>query len=348
MLKTAFIGWLVLFGATATTLADPSDGVDPPPADESPATQAAEQGDADAGADADVNDKSDTPEDNDDARKAELAARRKARAEARRAQREAERQQKEMEAELRRAMGEQFMDVRVIYRRFLEPGERDGDAEKFEDGRQRLLAIHEPLAIPAIVEILSKGGYRCRRVMVEALDAFVGEDDATMYLIMATLFDPSAAIRDMAAMALDKRSADPRIADELRNALDSDEEPVIRHAATALAHLHDKQAVPELIDRLSMDVRVEVPISRAQYVNGIGTSYVSGYRAVVAPGASQIVPIVNYAPTGLSFGDAEDGVIVEYHTVFRTEVRDALVTITGVDFAFDMDAWRDWWATHKN
>lgn len=267
---------------------------------------------------------------------------------ARREAREAARKAAEQEAALRKAIGRHFMKVRAYYNRFLMPGERYDDPAKFENGRQRILAIQDPLAIPAIVEILSKGGHRVRTVMLEALDAFVQVDEATMYLVVVALLDPDPDVRRSASIALLKRKSDPRIVAELRQALSSDEEQVIRNAADALGVLRARQAVPDLIDRLSMQVRIEHPVSRTSLFLGVAQAFVSGYRVKAARGVAQIEPIVEGVPTGLTIGYQDDSPVVEYATIYRTEVQEALVEITGVNHGFDREAWRDWWAREQN
>jgi hypothetical protein len=184
--------------------------------------------------------------------------------------------------------------------------------------------------------------------MIEALDQFTDQDDATAYLIVVALVDPNPVLRDAAAVALLKRKSDGRIVQELRRALDSDEEAMLRNAATALGVLGDRTVVPDLIDRLSMEVIIEIPVSREGIFNGIGQAYVGGFRAKVAPGVAQIEPIVNTVSSGVALGFEDEGPIVEYKTVHRTEVQEALIAITGVNHGFDAERWRDWWDKNKD
>lgn len=313
----------------------PADG---PPADAPATTQAADEASSQP-ADATAGEESEE----------DAAARRRAeRLEQRRAEREAERLAEAQERELRRAIGRHFSDVRLYLSRFLVPGERDGDTDKFDEGRRRVLEIEDPMAIPAIIEILGKGSSAVRRVMVEALDQFVGEDDATGYLLVVTLADPDPALRNKAAMALLKRKGDRRIVQELLRALDSEDEAILRNAATALGVMGDDSVVPDLIDRLSMEYVIEVPVTRESLFTGIGQTYVGGFRAKVAPGVAQIEPIVSGAATGVSIGFGEDEPVIEYKTVHRTEVQEALIVLTGVNHGFDRDKWLEWWDQYKN
>jgi len=258
----------------------------------------------------------------------------------------AARQAAQQEAELRKAIGRHFLHVRMLYNRFLLPAERSDDRAKFEQGRQRLLAINDPLVIPAIIEILSRGGFYARSLMVEALDAFLAEDEATYNLLVITLLDPDERLRRSAAIALLKRLADPRIVVELRRALDTDDEWVLRNAAVALGLLKAREAVPDLINRLSVEVKIEYAIPYDELMLGIGQAYVEGFRVKAARGVALIEPVVNVINSGLALG-YQDRPQVEYKTIYRTEVQEALVEISGVNLGFDREAWLDWWARNQ-
>lgn len=347
------IASLLLIGTSA---GPPEDS---PPGGDAPTTRPADGGDADDNADAGEMDADDGMSEEaagdsgenavaGDAEERDADAERQERLARRRAQREAEREAEESVRQLRQAIGKHFSDVRLIHTRFLVAGERDGNIKKFDEGRRRILALKDPLAIPAIIEILSKGSPAVRRIMIEALDQFTDHDDTTAYLIVVALVDPDPLLRDAAAIALLKRKSDGRIVQELRRALDSDEEAMLRNAATALGVLGDRSVVPDLIDRLSMEIIIEVPVSRESIFNGIGQAYVGGFRAKVAPGVAQIEPIVSTVSSGVALGMEDEGPIIEYKTVHRTEVQEALIALTGVNHGFDGQLWREWWEQNKD
>ena len=170
---------------------------------------------------------------------------------------------------------------------------------------------------------------------------------ASCWLVVAALLDPDPELRRAAIIALLKRKSDPRIVGELRKALNSDDEWVLRNAADALGVLRATEAVPDLIDRLSVQIEIEHPVSQPSLFSGVAQTFIRGYRAKVARGVAQIEPIVEGAPIGVMLG-YQDHPVVEYATIYRTEVQEALVEITGVNHGFDREAWLDWWARNNN
>lgn len=207
-----------------------------------------------------------------------------------------------------------------------------------EEGRAKILEIKDPLAILPLSEVLSRGNLGCRDLLVEALSAF-SEDEATMNLTVIALVDPDAQIRARAVADLVRR-ADPRVVAQFRAALRSQSDRILRRAAYGLGELRAGAAIPELIDVLTA-VRnrwVEVPV-RA-YLGTMplvfdGTTVVqlgSGSRAVHHP----VVGV----------GSIGDEIVNEWRylpvTVYRTEVLEALKSITGENFGFERDQWRRW------
>jgi hypothetical protein len=254
-------------------------------------------------------------------------------------EREAQRAAREEERLLRKLVSKWFVKVRAIHQGRME-SEKEGSA-KFRQGREKILAIRDPLALPALTGVLSAGNVAVRRVLVEALAQFE-QDEATMNLVVITLYDPSAEIRGLAATDLLRRK-DPRVVAELRDALGSDEEPILRHAAAALGVLKARAAVEDLIDVLNTERQGTIRISRPVYLDGVliafggGCRYTHGRR------------LVYYRPIGI--GVLGSGTIVGTATSYesvpisvnRTEVQEALIAITGQNFGFDATAWQQWW-----
>jgi hypothetical protein len=212
-----------------------------------------------------------------------------------------------------------------------------------EEGRARILEIHDPLAIHPLTETLAAGDAACRLLLVQALSAFT-EDQATMNLGLISLLDPDVDVR-RAAIAELVRRGDPRIAREYRSALQHGNDVLLMRAALALGQLEDREAVPELIDALTAvrDRWVEVPVRR--YIGGWplvfdGTTVVeisSGVRALHRP------EIVGWPDRYLLWdNELENRWTYRRVTVYRTEVLQALRQITGQDFGFDREAWWRW------
>lgn len=255
-------------------------------------------------------------------------------------QREAARAQRDEEKFIRSLITEWFLKTGAIYRARM-AGNTNPNSSEFRTARKQLLAIRDPLALPALTGVLSAGHVAARTVLVEVLSRFRG-DEATMNLLVMTLLDPSASVRRLASEALAPRN-DDRVVARLRDALGSDEETILRRAARALGTLKARSAVGDLVAVLSTEDRRTVRISRPVFIGGIRSTF-GGHRRVVH-GAR----VLHYQPTsigvlgsGTMIGTVSD-IEVRTMTNFRTEVQEALISISGRNFGFDRAAWLDWW-----
>ncbi|MCG8407610.1 MAG: HEAT repeat domain-containing protein [Phycisphaerales bacterium] len=252
----------------------------------------------------------------------------------------ARRQQREEEKLIRDLITDWFVKIKAIHRSRMDGKKRGPRTEKFRKGREQLLAIRDPLALPALTGVLSTGKTATRHVLVEVLSQF-DEDEATMNLLVITLLDPSETVRKAAAIELISRN-DDRVIARLRDALGSKEEHILRNAATALGILKAGVAVDDLINVLSKETRRSVRVSRMVSIGDIYSTF-GGYRRV-AHGRR----LLRYQPTSIgvlgtstmigSVSHYEDQIV----SIHRTEVQEALIAITGQNFGFDMDAWRLW------
>lgn len=236
-----------------------------------------------------------------------------------------------------------FIKVRAIRTGRLDGPDRDELHPLFIEGRKQILAIKDPLALPALAGILSGGSESTRTLLVEALSKFP-QDEATMNLLVVALFDPSPQIRRAAAVELIPRK-DERVVMRLIDALASDEEQVLRNAATALGVLKAEQAVEPLIPRLEYKTRGPVSVPRNVYFDDVFRDF--RRPTIIVIDGRQVVH-VPYEICALGPGS----VIGTYWTteiqtisVYRTEVQEALIAITGTNFGFDANAWRAWWRT---
>lgn len=251
----------------------------------------------------------------------------------------AARQEQEAEALLRKIMSEWHLKVGAIVRGRLGCKTCDPDSDRFVEGRKQLLAIRDPLALPAITGVMSRGDVGVRCVLVELLAGFA-EDEATMNLVVMALVDPSDKIRRLAAEALIPRQ-DERVTERLRDALFGDNERLLRNAATALGILKDRSAVENLIHVLSTTERRNVRVTRPVFWHRIVRDF--GGTRVITVGTRDM----RYRPRGIlaqseaymSTIDKTESHIVD---VYRTEVQEALISITGRNLGFDRIAWLNW------
>lgn len=239
------------------------------------------------------------------------------------------------EARLERAVRREWAKrIGGIRRGLLES--RDG--ENVARGRQRILEIRDPLAIPALADVLSRGTVEARLVMVDALASFP-DDEATLNLGITGLVDPDEQVRRAALAALKPRD-DPRVAVQYIRALRVRSDVLIKRAALALGELRALGAVPDLIELLTeVAVReVEVPVREyfeiwpRDYYRGIDGGPVQGIQV----GDYRPISVYIYADQTLNVWD------VRQVRILRTEVREALVKITAQDFGFEQDRWRQW------
>ncbi len=274
--------------------------------------------------------------------------RRKSDRQANREDMDARRKEREEKRTVHKLIAQWHVRVQGLYRGRLAKGDGAGAkkgrrgklARKFEDGREKILAIDDPFALPALTKILSAGNEPSRILLVEVLSQFE-QDEATMNLIVLTVLDPSSLIRKLAALELLRRD-DPRSVRNLRDALHSSDEDILRNAATALGILKARSAADDLISVLSRVERRRVLVSRPTFLRVIYTTY--GCCCRYPHGRRYVI----YNPEGI--GVMTDGTMVgtrsrfEMRTVSvcRTEVQEALIAMTGQNFGFDREKWRLW------
>lgn len=252
-----------------------------------------------------------------------------------------EKARQEEEKIVRRIVSKWHATLSQIRQTKLDGRGRDERSRLFVQGREQVLAIRDPLAIPGIAAVLSGGTEGTRRVMVEALAQF-SEDEATLNLIVTALLDPSPDVRRRAGLALAPRD-DPRIARELRDALRADEEAVLRNAAQALGLIRAKSAVPDLIPHLETKFVGPVRVPRTYLVSGLLGCFCGPTLTIVDGWPVYYYPpdaaVLNYGTVIGTYWSTEIGVV----SVYRTEVQEALIAITGQNLGFDRAAWQRWW-----
>lgn len=260
----------------------------------------------------------------------------------------ASRARRERQIEQRRIekiITEYHVKVRAIHDGRMSPKRRNVTREKFMKARATLLEMDDVLAIPALTNVLSEGTTAARLVLIEALSQF-DHDDATMNLLVLSVLDGSERVRRAAARELRRRD-DPRVVDRLRDALESDEENVIRNAATALGEMKANETVADLIAHLSIKKMGTVRLTRPVYLGQIYGTF-GGPTHIVRGGQ-----IVRYDPVDIGVVGSghiigtDTGFVREPVAVYRTEVQEALIAITGQNFGFDEQAWLKWWDENK-
>src|SRR5262249_45821133 len=138
-----------------------------------------------------------------------------------------------------------------------------------------------------------------------------------------------------------------RMIDQLLKALRSDEEFILRSAATLLGVLKARETVPQLAAVLSTEAVMPVRVSRWVALDDIYGAHSPEQQYYLTGFA------VLYRPNGI--GVMGPGTIVGTLThyelrvvsIYRTEVQDALIAITGQNLGFDAAKWRAWAKQHR-
>lgn len=222
-------------------------------------------------------------------------------------------------------------------------------------GAEQIREIRDPLAVVPLSRVLSEGTLRSRQLLVEMLKTF-DNDEATMNLAVLALMDGDGTIRRQAALELAERN-DPRVVPELRRALFSDSDFLIRNAAVTLGLIGAQEAVPDLIEVLTAQRVRRVQVSVAEYFNGLRGSFRGQVRAQIGSGVT-----LGYAPRigvgvdpGLLGPWSGSGAVpiipVQYRLqamkVLRTDVLEALKSLTGENFGFDVATWQRWYEENR-
>ncbi|HLA84084.1 MAG TPA: HEAT repeat domain-containing protein [Thermoguttaceae bacterium] len=197
------------------------------------------------------------------------------------------------------------------------------DGDRFEQGRQAILAIDDPAAVGALDHFLANGERReVKAIYLEALGR-LNTPDAVKALAICAVEDNDQETRLLCLDHLRKEKRPDVVAYFIRMLKHKDNE-IINRAAVGLSYMGDKSAVPPLIDALV--TRHTYKINSGNPGN-IGASFGSG-------------------GTGLGVGPRVQRVRV---TKENQAVLDAIVSLVGgnVNFGFDVEAWKYWYAQHN-
>lgn len=218
------------------------------------------------------------------------------------------------------------------------------DPASAAEGKRRIAEIRDPLAILPLVKVLSEGNHSTRLLLVETLKRF-SEDESTLNLAAIALLEANDDARGAAVTELVRRK-DDRVLGQFRKALSIDDDNVVRRAAIALGALRAESAIPELIERLTVQRRksIEVPVRR--FFGAMADEFRPQGDYVQTGRRVKYQPTVGYGAAG-AFVGAETEMQKRDVTVFRTEVQQALVAITGENFGFEADEWRKWYEEKK-
>ncbi|MFW6168846.1 MAG: HEAT repeat domain-containing protein [Planctomycetota bacterium] len=189
----------------------------------------------------------------------------------------------------------------------------------------QMRAIDSPYAISAIAELLNEESdpTPLKLVYIEILSQF-DNSNAVAALLQRVMRDSDLEIRERSIEAVRKTDKEQAVA-VLGRALQADENAVVNRAAWALERLGDPAAIPALIEAV-----------------------VTTHKIKIYPGGSpgSINTSMGSGGTGLTMGGKPK--VVE-RTLQNRKVLSALTSLTeeGVNFAYNKQAWKDWWAREQ-
>ena len=239
----------------------------------------------------------------------------------------------------RLALSREIQDISITYLGSMEPG-------AWKEGVEKILTIRDPAAAEPIARILGSGSVRMRKLACETLGQIPGED-AARRLVKFVLADESVDVYKAAVAALEVRVGERGLR-QLLNALNGSEK-VLQRSAYALGEMHEWRAAAALISKLkTAEPRLrtyEAPDAGMHFFSGTFIPYVADVEPVVAAGAVGWKPTIGVIPSGVMISAYNPRVII-HRTVIefvrQPVVREALKKITGQDFEFNSQAWRNW------
>lgn len=200
------------------------------------------------------------------------------------------------------------------------------DDEKRQEALRNIASIDDPVAVKALSALLEKEPRpEVRRLFVEPL-ARIGTGAAYKALAERAIEDPVEEVRLTCLDYLEKTESRP-VVDYFIGKLRDKDNLTVNRAAVALSYMNHPTAIGPLIDAL-------VTTHKYKLTSGSGnqTSASFGTGAGGSPG-------------GISVGSSTR---IIKRQIANQAVLDALVSLTGgVNFNFDVKAWKYWFAAQK-
>ncbi len=204
--------------------------------------------------------------------------------------------------------------------------------DRARQGHDNIAAIKDPAAVGALSAALESDGSRENHLLFIETLAQIGTGDALKAIIDCSLEDGDKETRISALEALAPQRS-PELASYYIAALHSKDNVRINRAGLGLKYMNDPSSVMPLIEALVTTHIVEL----APAGNPGQTSATFGGPTGGGSGGGG-------GMGGLSVGAKSTKARVTAH---NEEVLSALVTITGVNYSFDVANWKAWYASQK-
>ncbi len=220
----------------------------------------------------------------------------------------------ERQRQNKKETGEWFRKLK-LWRNWLDD-ERAGQAEDM------LSNVTDPNAVPALAQYFRGEKVPNIRILYVETLAQIPSSDAIYALGDGALYDGDLEVR-LTCLDFLKKEPHPELVKYYAGVLKHKENEIVNRAAFCLKELNDPSAVSALIDAL-------VTTHKHTIKEGSDSQYSATFGGAGNPGGGG---------GGLSAGGSTK-VIVEH--VRNTDVLDALVSLTGANFGYDLQAWKYW------
>lgn len=186
--------------------------------------------------------------------------------------------------------------------------------------------IEDPAAVRPLAASLENESYPAVRKLYIEILARINTPEAIKVLAFRALEDPVEELR-LTCLDYLKKQPRPEVVRLFISKLKSKDNQIVRRAAVGLAALGDPTAIGPLIEALitTHTYRINPPGGP----NAMSVTFGKG------PGGGG---------TGMSFGGGPKLVKIP---IQNQEVLDALVKITGVNYQFNIPAWKGWYARYR-
>jgi hypothetical protein len=267
----------------------------------------------------------------------------------------------EEEEESTAAQGNWLRQIKLLRKSIL-----GGSADRRREAEAQLMAIRDPDAVVPLVRVFGGDDKPLRILMIQVISMIQGPV-GTAALVKQVLAESDPDVRAVVSDHLKMRE-DPSAVPRLVRALSSSDVKVINRAAWMLGNLGAVEAVPKLITVLTTTETHVVIVTPDQQNPGPMFGTISGPGMPVAPlrvtngGAALLTsPVVGQgvaaygamafpwyqlpANLGINVGgqiDQRPDAKLATFTFHNVEVLGALEKLTGQNFEYHFEAWRNW------
>jgi len=192
-----------------------------------------------------------------------------------------------------------------------------------EEARQQIRAVRDPLAAPGFADLVQKETNIDLKLEYIRILGKLQSPVAIQCLIKTALEDVSERVRDTCLMELKQRQSNG-VVRALVAELKSKDNKRVNRAGIALGHLADRSSMLPLIDSL-----------------------VTEHKHVVrGSGQGGVQPIFGGGAGGLSVGGGQPKTIKRKYKNYSV-LSAVLAKSDGVNYQFDVQAWKDWYAAQR-